>query len=129
MNSKKIKYERAEASLALSAISPPPRLSAEMTAEISLVCIFVDRWICLLCHLGVDLVVYNKGSTRKNSLNKGKVSFSLKESLLPMVSILKVTSWSNMVAEALAVLPTSQGRHRRVAVFALSLDYISLTSI
>lgn len=65
------------------------------------------------------------GSTSKNSLNKLKVSFSLKESLLSIVSILKVTSWSNMVAKALAVLPTSQGRHGRMEVCLHSLSITS----
>lgn len=95
-----------------------------MTTEIS-VCIYADRWICLLYHLGGDWVVYNTGSTSKNSLNKLKVSFSLKESLLSIVSILKVTSWSNMVAKALAVLPTSQGRHGRMEVCLHSLSITS----
>lgn len=99
-----------------------PVLSPEMITEMSLVCIFADWWICLLYYLGLDLAEYDRETSNKNSLNKLEVSSSHKESLdvgnpglhsaskmsagiqatvchsLSIVSILKVTSWSNMAA-------------------------------
>lgn len=39
-----------------------------MITEISLVRIFADSWICLLSYLGLDLAVYDRETSNKNSL-------------------------------------------------------------